>query len=190
MSEEDLKKIEAEKPAQSKLKMIVKEAVSWVIVVVAAVILARVITRYVIIKAEVPTSSMENTILVDDRLVGLRIAYIFSGPERGDIVIFNHLETGDRYVKRVIGLPGDTIEIKQGVLYINGEIYEEDYLKDEMRKEDKGPYVVPEDCYFMLGDNRNNSSDSRKWANPYISIDDIIGKVLFRYSPSFEWLDN
>lgn len=180
---------EDNKPEENRLLKIVKELLSWVVVVICAVILAKVITKYVIIKAEVPTGSMEHTINIDDRMVGLRIAYLFSEPERGDIIIFNHSET-ELYVKRVIGLPGDVVEIKQGVVYINGEVYEEDYLHEEMRKADNGPYEVPKGSYFVMGDNRNHSEDSRAWADPYVSEDVIVGKVLFKYKPELVWLDN
>ena len=74
-------------------------------------------------------------------------------------------------------------------MYIDGEPIEEPYLKEEMLGT-YGPYVVPEDCYFMLGDNRNSSADSRKWKNTYVKEEDIMAKVLFRYSPSFHWFSD
>jgi len=130
---------------------------------------------------------MEHTIEVDDCILGLQLAYLFKEPERGDVVIFPYPDNPDIiYVKRVIGLPGETVEIKDGYVYIDGDPIEEPYLKEEMVGE-YGPYVVPEDCYFMLGDNRNSSQDSRKWKNTYLKGEDIMAKVLFRYSPSFQW---
>ena len=168
----------------------VKEIVEWIPILVFAVAAALLINRYVIIKAEVPTGSMEHTIEVDDRILGLQLSYLFSDPQRGDVVIFPYPDNPETtYVKRVIGLPGETVEIKNGSVYIDGTPIEEPYLKEEMRGE-YGPYVVPEGCYFMLGDNRNSSQDSRKWKNTYLKEEDIMAKVLFRYSPSFQWFSD
>jgi len=172
------------------LKGKIKEFIEWILIIALAVVAAMLINRYVIIKAEVPTGSMEHTIEVGDCILGLQLAYTFTSPERGDVVIFPYPDNPETtYVKRVIGLPGETVEIKNGSVYINGEAIAEPYLKEEMRGE-YGPYVVPEDCYFMLGDNRNSSQDSRKWANTYLKEEDIMAKVLFRYSPSFQWFSD
>lgn len=166
---------------------IMKEILSWVFVLVAAFALAYFITNYVIVKAVVPTGSMENTIMVDDKVVGNRIAYLFSNPKRGDIIIFKFPDDEtENYVKRIIGLPGEKVEIIDGKIYINDseEPLEEPYLKETPSAEDFGPYEVPEGCYFVLGDNRNWSKDARYWVNTYVAKDKIIGKVWFRYSPS------
>ena len=169
------------------LKKQIKEIFAWVLTIVLAIVAAKIINNYVIIKAEVPTGSMEHTIEVDDCILGYQLAYVFSEPERGDIVIFPYPDNPEvTYVKRVIGLPGETVEIKNGAVYIDGEPIAEPYLKEEMRGE-YGPYVVPEGSYFMLGDNRNSSQDSRKWTNTFLKEEDIMAKVLFRYSPSFQW---
>jgi len=172
------------------LKKQIKEIFAWVLTIALAVVAAHLINNYVIIKAEVPTGSMEHTIEVDDCILGFQPAYMFNGPDRGDVVIFPYPDNPEViYVKRVIGLPGETVEIKNGAVYINGMPIAESYLKEEMRGE-YGPYVVPEGCYFMLGDNRNSSQDSRKWKNTYLKEEDIMAKVLFRYSPSFQWFSD
>lgn len=169
------------------VKKMIKEILAWVLTIALAVLAARVINKYVIIKAEVPTGSMEHTIEVDDCILGFQLAYLFNDPERGDIVIFPWPDNPEvTYVKRVIGLPGETVEIKNGAVYINGSAIDEPYLKEEMVGA-YGPYVVPEGCYFMLGDNRNSSQDSRRWTNTFLDGEDIMAKVLFRYSPSFQW---
>lgn len=170
-----------------KTKSILKELAGWVITIAVAVIAARIINTKVIYKAEVPTGSMENSIKVGDCIIGLQTAYTFSNPKRGDIVVFpwpDHPEV--IYVKRIIGLPGETLEVKDGSVYINGEPLKEDYLKEEMLGT-FGPYEIPEESYFMMGDNRNPSADSRRWENTYLKREDIIAKVIFRYSPSFQW---
>lgn len=168
-------------------KKILKEVLTWVLTIALAVMAAKLINSYVIIKAEVPTGSMEHTIEVNDCIMGLQHAYLFSKPKRGDIIIFPYPDNPEvTYVKRIIGLPGETVEIKDGFVYIDGIPIVEPYLKEEMQGE-YGPYIVPEGCYFMLGDNRNSSLDSRKWNNPYLKEEDIMAKVLFRYSPDFYW---
>jgi signal peptidase I len=142
---------------------------------------------FVIINATVPTGSMENTIMPGDDLFGLRIAYLFSEPERGDIVIFKYPDDeSQKFIKRIIGLPGDEVVIEDGKIYINGseEPLEEPYLKDEWVR-NTGPYdfVVPDGCYFVMGDNRNDSWDARYWDNTYVTEDELIGKAEFIYYP-------
>ncbi len=171
----------------NKTKAQIKEVFSWIMVVVFAVVAANLINKYIIIKAEVPTGSMESTIMTDDCILGFQQAYLFSDPKRGDIVIFPYPDNPETtYVKRIIGLPGEKVEIRDGAVYIDGETIEEPYLKEEMHGS-YGPYVVPEGSYFMMGDNRNSSADSRRWENTYLKKEDIMAKVLFRYSPSFTW---
>lgn len=128
--------------------------------------------NYVIINADVPTGSMENTIIPGDRLIGNRLAYLKDDPERGDIVIFRYPDDEESlYVKRVIGLPGETVDITDGKIYIDGneEPLEEDYLKETWTVA-TGDYhfEIPEDAYLMLGDNRNDSWDARYWTNTYV----------------------
>lgn len=166
---------------------VVKEILSWILVLASAFILAYVITNYVIVKAEVPTGSMENTIMTGDRIVGNRMAYTFSKPKRGDIIIFAYPDDETQnYVKRIIGLPGETVDIIDGKIYIDGssEPMDEFYLKEDVRDDDDYHFEVPEESYLVLGDNRNWSRDARAWTNTYVSKKKIIGKVWFRYRPS------
>ena len=182
--EEQIEK-EEKKTSAGRARGVLRELFSWVMVVVCAFVLAFVITRYVIIKAEVPTGSMISTIQINDRLIGNRLAYLFSDPKRGDIVIFPYPDNEkETYIKRIVGLPGETLEIIDGVLYIDGEVYEEPYLNEPM-KGSCGPFLVPEGHYFMMGDNRNNSWDSRYWTNHYVAKDKILGKAWLRYEPSW-----
>ena len=114
--------------------------------------------------------------------------YDFNEPERGDIVIFKYPDDESvDYLKRIIGLPGETVEIISGKVYINGELLDEPYLSEEPTG-DYGPYQVPEDSYFMLGDNRAVSKDSRYWHNTYVKKDKIIAKAFVMYWPSLKWL--
>ncbi len=162
---------------------ILSEILSYVKIFAAAIIIAFITTRFIIINAQVPTGSMKNTIMEGDRLIGFRLSYLFSEPQRGDIVIFKYPDDETQtYVKRVIGTPGDIIQIISGKVYVNGEELEEDYLREAMAITTKQEtYVVPEGHYFMMGDNRNSSLDSRYWTNTYVAKEKILAKVIFRY---------
>jgi signal peptidase I len=164
-----------------------KEALSWILYLGAAFLIALFLKNFVIINATVPTGSMENTIMPGDDLLGLRIAYLFSEPERGDIVIFKYPDDeSQKFIKRIIGLPGDEVVIEDGKIYINGseEPLDEPYLKEEWVR-NTGPYdfVVPDGCYLVMGDNRNDSWDARYWENTYVTEDELIGKAEFVYYP-------
>lgn len=167
---------------------VLKEIFDYVKIFAVAFIIAYVLTHVIIINCKVPTGSMLDTIQLNDRIIGSRLSYINSTPERGDIVVFPFPDNENViYIKRVIGLPGETIEVKDGRVYINGSDtpLEEPYLKEEylVGSKDFGPYTVPEGSYFMLGDHRNNSADSRVWNNTCVQKDKIIGKALFIYYP-------
>jgi len=162
---------------------VLKELMSYAKIIILAIVIAFICNNYIIVNAQIPSDSMNDRIKTGDRLFGFRLAYMSSLPERGDVVIFKFPDDETKYyIKRVIGLPGDVVQIKSGVLYINGEIYSEDYLKEPMIGS-FGPYCVPNDHYFMLGDNRNVSADSRVWINTFVSKDKIIGKALLKYYP-------
>ena len=178
---------EQEKLQKRKEESAVKEVLSWIITLALAVVAALFVKNYVLINANIPSGSMENTIMTGDRLFGYRLAYRQKDPERGDIIIFKFPDDEtENYVKRVIGLPGEKVEIKDAKIYIDGsEIpLQEDYLKEEWTVA-TGPYSfeVPKDSYLVLGDNRNNSYDARYWDNTYVAKDKILGKAVFRYYP-------
>ena len=162
-----------------------KELFQWVLVIIGAVILAFLIDTFVIVNAQIPSGSMENTIMTGDRVFGNRLAYKFSDPKRFDIIIFKYPDDESQlFIKRIIGHPGETVEIHDGNIYINGsDTPLEDVDIKEPMEGSFGPYTVPEGCYFVMGDNRNNSRDSRYWENTFVSEDEILGKAVLRYWP-------
>ncbi len=167
-----------------------KEILDWVKVISTALILSIVLNNFIIVNAEVPTGSMENTVMTKDRIFAFRLSYLLEEPKRGDIVVFPYPDDENiNYLKRIIGLPGETVEIKDGKVYINNstEPLEEDYLK-ETPTGSFGPYIVPDDSYFMMGDNRNISLDSRYWKHTFVKRNKIMGKVVLRYYPSITLL--
>lgn len=167
---------------------VLKEVFSWLKVIVAALVLSLLLNKFVFFNFRVPTESMENTIMVDNKIMSLRCAYLFSDPARGDIVVFPFPDDPEEtYIKRIIGLPGETIEGKDGLVYINGEAMEEDYVTSDL-DEDFGPYTIPEDSYFVMGDNRDVSLDARYWENKFVKREDIISKAILRFYPGIKVL--
>jgi signal peptidase I len=165
---------------------VIKEIISWFLVFGIALALAFLINRFIIIKVSSPTGSMENTIMIDDKVVTFRLSYLFHGPKRQDIVVFKYPDDETQiFIKRVIGLPGETIEGKDGVVYINGTPLDENYCNGKPRG-DFGPYTIPEGSYFMMGDNRNISHDARYWDNKFVYKEKILGRAIFKY-PKFTW---
>ena len=173
----------------SKSEKIKHEIFSWVKTIIIAIIIAFGANTFIIVNAKVPTGSMENTIMSNDRIIASRLAYKIGEPERGDIAVFRYPD--DKrilYVKRIIGIPGDTVIMMDGVTYVNGEMIDEPYLKEDAYGT-YGPFIVPEDSYFMMGDNRNLSWDSRFWENTFVDEADILGKGIFRYFPNLKKLN-
>ena len=173
----------------------------YVKMIIIVVVVVLVINNVVLINAKIPSESMENTIMTGDRIFGYRLAYGFNmnlfgneiskkwkDPERFDIVIFKYPDDETEwFIKRVIALPGETVLVKDGKVYINGskKALSEPYIKEEP-VEDFGPYKVPKNGYFVMGDNRNNSNDAREWETHYVSRDEVLGKAWFRYYPSIK----
>ena len=185
--EEPKKKIlefrEEEKPEKKPFftDKVKKEIREWIVSLAVAVVIVLIIRSFLFTIIRVDGPSMSDTLLDGDKLMVTVLDMKLNGPERFDVVICRYPERKDQYVKRVIGLPGDTLEVKSGVLYINGEAIEEPFLSDSRTvRFDKasnsfGPIVVPEGEYFVMGDNRDNSNDSRNVG--MITEDMVIGKV-------------
>lgn len=183
-----------------------QEILSYVWIIIFACAAAMLVNRFVLINATIPSESMENLLQKGDLIFGYRLSYLLNGPQRYDVVMFKYpVDRETIYIKRVIGLPGETVEIKEGEIYIDNSLtpIEEDYLPEEWVNGNDGfIFQVPKDCYFMLGDNRNISDDSRYWAQDalddgvaadvqeaekytYVHKDEIIGRAILKYYPHF-----
>ena len=162
--------------------------------VITAVVVV-VLFRGILALAYVPTGSMEPTLPTRSMFLGARLPYLAGDPvpERGDIVMFYNEELDEVLVKRVIGLPGETVRFDGGHVLIDGVVLEEPYLAAGLATypvEEGAVYSVPEGHIFLLGDNRGSSLDSRWWGDPYISLSDIQARALVSISllPGNTWL--
>lgn len=210
---DDVEKLsnEAKKKQEKAEFSLKKEIISWVLMIVFAIGIAAFVSTFVLVNAVVPTGSMESTIPTGSRMIGLRLAYTFSEPERGDIIIFKSpYDASEDYVKRIIGLPGETVVIEDSQIYVynsDGSLklgpLNEPYLKDEEWTDEGEVYEfnIPEDRYLVLGDNRNSSKDARTWYKDmqasggdmdevYIHKDKILAQALFIYWDSFSIFDD
>ncbi|HCT91278.1 MAG TPA: signal peptidase I [Lachnospiraceae bacterium] len=154
-----------------------------IVLVVTAVML--VVNNFLLINAYIPSESMVNTVQKGDRIFGNRLAYRKEKPKRFDVIIFRFPDDEKQlFIKRVIGLPGETVNIVDGKVYIDGSsVPLDDSFIPEVMRGSFGPYTVPEGSYFVLGDNRNYSEDSRFWKNTFVAEDKILGKAVLRYFP-------
>ena len=161
MEQNEKSKNKKEKKEQPK-KSMKQEIFEWVMVFVVAAALAFVVRTFIFEPVRVDGSSMLNTLTDSDFMIATKFDYLFSDPERFDIVICDYPNTDDGMyrVKRVIGLPGETIELRGGELFVDGEHIEQSFDMTP-NETNYGPLTVPEGCYFVMGDNRNNSRDSR-----------------------------
>lgn len=152
-----------------------------------------IIMNLFFMRTNVPTGSMLPTIQLNDTLLVQRI-YNTHSLTRGDIIVFqpNTEEGSNLYIKRLIGLPGDTIEFKlidgKSTVWVNGELLDEPYVLHSSNEEITKTFIVPDNCYFFLGDNRENSIDSRYWNNSYIHESQIKGKMIFNLTQFFKQL--
>lgn len=167
---------------------ILKEMWYWGKLMLFSLIVAFVLKENVVAAGTVPSGSMEETIMTGSRILINRLAYVHDEPERGDIVAFYWPDDPKQvFLKRIMGLPGETIEGINGTVYVDGIPIINDYTSERLNS-NFGPFTVPQDCYFMLGDNRNNSWDSRYWVNTYVAKKDILGKVNIVFYPEVKIL--
>ncbi len=189
------------------MKRILLEVFEYVKIIIIALLITNFLNVFVFSLSEVRQSSMEKTLMENDQLIVERLSYTFGQPQRGDIIVFiDELEVNNtiparikrlyedmlskirqkdghlRLVKRVIGLPGDEINIEDGYVFVNGERLEEEYLSVPTNAKSLDyPLIVQEDSYFVLGDNRTVSLDSRDFGS--VPIEKIEGRVMFRFWP-------
>ena len=136
-------------------------------------------------RIRVESVSMQPTLFAGNFVVVNKLSYRFGEPNRGDIIVFRYPPDPelDPYIKRVIGLPGEHVLVEDGKVYINGVRISEPYL--ETQTQQGGEWTVPQDGLFMMGDNRNNSSDSRAWG--VVPLENVIGKAFMVYWPPEKW---
>ena len=153
-------------------------------IVVIAFVLSWVLRTFVIEARVIPTGSMLPTIQLQDRVIVDKFFFKYFDTIRpGDIIVFRPPPTAhatEDFIKRVVGLPGDKVQIINHVTTVNGKVLKEPYLQ-EKPKNDFAPIIVPADSLFVMGDNRNNSADSREWG--FLPIENVSGRTLFRYWP-------
>ncbi|KKE79005.1 signal peptidase I [Bacilli bacterium] len=171
---------------KNKSKKQKNEWIEWLKAIVIAIIIAFFLRTFIFATSIVEGESMDPTLEDGERVIFNKLIYLIDEPSRGDIVIIQR--PTKNYVKRVIGLPGETIEINEGELYINGERYNQTFLSEEARLQTNnfGPETIPEDSYFVMGDNRAISKDSRNGLG-LIQESEIIGKSEIIIYPFSEW---
>jgi len=174
--------------------------IDWLVTIVGAIVIVLAIKHWVVNPYRIPSSSMEPTLhcarpgpdceaSYSDRVLACRFCYRLWSPRRGDIIVFKtpkladlRCGAGGTFVKRLIGLPGDTWEERNGYVYIDGKRLNEPYIQPD-RRDDRtiAPEVIPKKHYFMMGDNRQSSCDSRSWGT--VPRKNLIGKVFATYWP-------
>ena len=168
------------------MKEIIKELAGWLLYIVLIIALTWIVVTFVGQRIEVSGSSMETTLSDKDQLIVDKMTYRFRDPKRYDIVVFPYqYQDNTYYIKRIIGLPGETVQILSGMVYIDGMRLDEHYGNEIMENPGiaEEPLTLGEDEYFVLGDNRNNSSDSRASDVGLIHRKDLIGRAWIRVWP-------
>ena len=155
-----------------------REALSWVFCISVAILVALLLRIFVFELVMVQGESMEHTLHNGQTVFVEKVSRNFGNLSRRQIVIVKYPEREGAFVKRIVGLPGDTIEVKEGALYVNDVRQDEPYIAEPYILQDFARVTVPEDCYFVMGDNRNYSADSRFAPVGLVDEDDILGKVL------------
>lgn len=156
----------------------------WAETIVVALVLALVIRAFFLQVFWIPSSSMEPTLEINDRIVVNKVSYHFRQPRRLEIIVFRQVNLGDKdkkdLIKRLVGLPGETLEVKDGAIKINGQPIVENHLINQDYA-NYGPITIPADAYFVMGDNRPASADSRYWG--FLPKKNVIGPAFLRLWP-------
>ena len=164
-----------------------EEIKDWVVSIVGAIVLALIIRTFIVELYIVDGPSMRPTLQHEERLVVNKFIYRIRNPERGEIIIFRYPRDPSRdFIKRVIAVSGDTVEIKEGRVYVNDEILHEDYIAEKTRTE-YPKVTVPEGTLFVCGDNRQNSLDSRSSDVGFLELDHVKGKAMLVFWPVGEF---
>ena len=168
-----------------------RNIIALVIGTLIGIIVTMAALKSIIVIAVVMGADMEGTFSSGDRVLGTRFDVGEEDIQRYDILIFTLPDDPEKlYLKRMIGLPGDVVEVREGSVYVNGVEIDDSFVKSPMNRSGDGVYVVPEGCYFFLGDNRNNSNDSRFWDEKYVPIENIQARARVALSSFFDmcWL--
>ncbi|MCD7834475.1 MAG: signal peptidase I [Lachnospiraceae bacterium] len=164
-----------------------REILSWILYIGFVILATWLILHFVGQRTVVDGRSMNDTLQDGDNLIVEKLSYRFGDPQRFDIIVFQPYEdSSELYIKRIIGLPGETVRIDEdGSIYIDGELLEEDYGRETIENPGRASEEITlgEDEYFVLGDNRNNSTDSRTERVGNVSLDSIVGKAWLRIWP-------
>jgi len=164
-----------------------RAALGWIISIVLAIAIALLVRGFVFEIIQVDGESMWPTLYTNERVAVEKVSRYFGMPERGDIIIVTYPNMEGTFVKRAIGLPGDTVEVKESVVYINGEPLQEDYINQEEAYADMEAITVPEDHVFVMGDNRAHSLDSRTYYIGSLPHENIVGHGFAVIWPFDEW---
>ena len=167
-------------------KEVIKEILGWIVYIVIVFAMVYLIITFVGQRTKVDGSSMEPSLSDGDNLIVEKLSYRFHDPERYDIIVFPYQHAENvYYIKRIIGLPGETVQVIDGYVYINGELLDEHYGAEVMLDSGiaKDPIELGDDEYFVLGDNRNHSSDSRDASVGVLKKDQLVGRAWVRVYP-------
>lgn len=175
------------------MKKLLKEVLSSSLYIFTVLLITFLIVKFVAIRTEVIGPSMQPTLYSNDNLITEKLSYRFGDPKRFDVIVFPfQYAENTYYIKRIIGLPGETVQIdEEGNIYINGEVLEEDYGKEVIKNPGiaSNPIYLGQNEYFVLGDNRNDSSDSRDASVGNIYKKDIVGRAWLRFWPEFNLVE-